>query len=135
MTMAMNRIAFGAALLASSFSRANAQNASPVDRMLEGGAVEAVIWGMPAVNYDLMLQAALKVGAKENEIVFWGQTVRLAQPDAHSEPRRDLPIRLDDSALANRDRAKATSSARCCCVRSRSRITSTRFDRGMVRYC
>ncbi len=37
-------------------------------------AVEAAIWGMPAVNYDLMLQEMLtKTAAKENEIVFWGK--------------------------------------------------------------
>jgi hypothetical protein len=35
-------------------------------------AVEAVIWGMPAVNYDLMLQAMLAhTQAKENEVVYW----------------------------------------------------------------
>jgi hypothetical protein len=33
-------------------------------------AAEAVIWGMPAVNTDLMFQAALKAGAKENEVVY-----------------------------------------------------------------
>jgi hypothetical protein len=42
-------------------------------RAQERRAVEAVIWGMPAVNYDLMLQEALKAGAKENEIVYWGK--------------------------------------------------------------
>ncbi|MGV1793692.1 DUF1254 domain-containing protein [Rhizobium sp. A37_96] len=37
-------------------------------------AVEAVIWGMPAVNYDLMLQEMLKkTSAKQNEIVFWSR--------------------------------------------------------------
>lgn len=36
-------------------------------------AVEAAIWGLPAVNYDLMLQEALKAGVKENEIVYWGK--------------------------------------------------------------
>ncbi|MGH6951862.1 MAG: DUF1254 domain-containing protein [Vitreimonas sp.] len=37
-------------------------------------AVEAAIWGMPAVNYDLMLQEMLtKTGARENEIVYWGK--------------------------------------------------------------
>lgn len=44
-------------------------------RAIERRAVEAVIWGMPAVNYDLMLQEALKVGAKENEIVYWSRPV------------------------------------------------------------
>jgi len=35
--------------------------------------VEAVIWGMPAVNYDLMLQEALKAGGKENQVINWGR--------------------------------------------------------------
>jgi hypothetical protein len=39
-------------------------------------AVQAVIWGMPAVNYDLMLQEMLnKTSAKENEIVYWSKPV------------------------------------------------------------
>jgi hypothetical protein len=38
-------------------------------------AAEAVIWGMPAVNTDLMFQAALKAGAKENEVVYWSRPV------------------------------------------------------------
>lgn len=53
-----------------------ADNYSPdqlARRAVERRAVEAVIWGMPAVNYDLMLQAAFKAGAKENEIVYWGK--------------------------------------------------------------
>src|SRR5690242_939638 len=41
--------------------------------MIEQRATEAVIWGMPAVNYDLMLQEALKAGAKENQIVYWSR--------------------------------------------------------------
>lgn len=40
-------------------------------RTVERRAVDAVIWGMPAVNFDLMLQAGLKAGAKDNEIVYW----------------------------------------------------------------
>jgi hypothetical protein len=52
---------------------ANAQTPSPDDRLVRSRAVEAVIWGMPAVNYDLMLQEALKAGAMENEIVYWGK--------------------------------------------------------------
>ena len=45
-------------------------------RSIERRAVEAVIWGMPAVNYDLMLQEMLnKTSAKENEIVYWSKPV------------------------------------------------------------
>lgn len=63
-----------AALTLSSLSfAAAAQTSAPADRILHSRAVEAVIWGMPAVNYDLMLQQALKAGAKENEIVYWGK--------------------------------------------------------------
>ncbi len=52
-----------------------AQTSPAEDRILQGRAAEAVIWAMPAVNTDMMLQAALKVGAKENEIVYWSRPV------------------------------------------------------------
>ncbi|MES1148955.1 MAG: DUF1254 domain-containing protein, partial [Bradyrhizobium guangdongense] len=54
-------------------STAFAQTSSADDSLVRSRAVEAVIWGMPAVNFDLMLQAALKAGAKENQIVFWSR--------------------------------------------------------------
>jgi hypothetical protein len=41
--------------------------------VLEARAIEAVIWGMPVVNYDLMYQAALAHKAKFNEIIFWSR--------------------------------------------------------------
>lgn len=45
-------------------------------RAVERRAVEAVIWGMPAVNTDLMLQEMLrKTTAKTNEIVYWSRPV------------------------------------------------------------
>jgi hypothetical protein len=43
---------------------------------IERRAVEAVIWGMPAVNADLMLQAMLNTtSAKSNQIVYWSRPV------------------------------------------------------------
>ena len=43
-------------------------------RTVERRAVEAVIWGMPAVNYDLMLQEMLhKTKARVNEVVYWSR--------------------------------------------------------------
>jgi hypothetical protein len=43
-------------------------------RTIERRAVQAVIWGMPAVNYDLMRQAAIhEAKGAENEIVYWSQ--------------------------------------------------------------
>jgi len=43
---------------------------------LKRRAVEAVIWGMPAVNYDLMLQEMLhKTQGKVNEVIYWSKPV------------------------------------------------------------
>jgi hypothetical protein len=56
---------------------ASAQNLSVEDlarRAIERRAVEAVIWGMPAVNYDLMLQEMLtKTAGKVNQMIYWGR--------------------------------------------------------------
>jgi hypothetical protein len=43
-------------------------------RMVERRAVEAVIWGMPAVNTDLMFQAMVRaVKGDWNQIVYWSR--------------------------------------------------------------
>jgi hypothetical protein len=42
-------------------------------RSVERRAVEAVIWGMPAVNYDLLYQAMVKTGGAYNRIVYWSR--------------------------------------------------------------
>jgi hypothetical protein len=42
-------------------------------RTIERRAVEAVIWGMPAVNTELMVHAMLKLGGKPNQIVYWSR--------------------------------------------------------------
>jgi hypothetical protein len=53
---------------------ASAQTPSPDDRVLQSRAVEAVIWGMPVVNYDLMLQEMLtKTPGKVNQVIYWGR--------------------------------------------------------------
>jgi hypothetical protein len=44
------------------------------DSLVHSRAVEAVIWGMPAVNYDLMLQEMLtKTQAKVGQVIYWGR--------------------------------------------------------------
>jgi hypothetical protein len=44
------------------------------NRNLERRAVEAVIWGMPAVNTDLMRQEMLtKTPGKVNQVIYWGR--------------------------------------------------------------
>jgi hypothetical protein len=46
----------------------------PQQRVLESRAVEAAIWGMPVVNYDLMLQEMLsKTPGRVNEVIYWGK--------------------------------------------------------------
>ena len=54
-----------------------AQDFSPdelASRAIERRAVEAVIWGMPAVNFDLMLQAMIgSANGKPNQIVYWSR--------------------------------------------------------------
>jgi hypothetical protein len=40
------------------------------ERTVERRAVEAVIWGMPAVNFDLMCQAMVQTGGTWNQIVY-----------------------------------------------------------------
>lgn len=44
-------------------------------QLLRCRAVEAVIWGMPAVNFERMLQAAEGNGAKLNQVVYWSRPV------------------------------------------------------------
>jgi hypothetical protein len=52
---------------------ANAETSADNSRRnIERRAVEAVIWGMPAVNLDLMLQAMIgSAKGKPNQIVYW----------------------------------------------------------------
>jgi hypothetical protein len=46
-------------------------SAQLAERTLQRRAIEAMNWGMPAVNYDLMLQAFIKAGGATNQIVYW----------------------------------------------------------------
>src|SRR5678815_4577577 len=42
-------------------------------RTVHRRAVEAVIWGIPAVNFDLMFQAMVKAGGATNQILYWSK--------------------------------------------------------------
>jgi hypothetical protein len=55
---------------------AHAQTFSNEDltrRTIERRAVEAVIWGMPAVNFELLYQATMKAGGAWNLVVYWSR--------------------------------------------------------------
>ncbi len=43
-------------------------------RTIERRAIEAIIWGMPVVNYDLMYQAAVRdAKAAFNQVIYWSR--------------------------------------------------------------
>ncbi|EJT01975.1 hypothetical protein RCCGE510_25771 (plasmid) [Rhizobium sp. CCGE 510] len=45
-----------------------------LDREIERKAVQAAVWGMPAVNYDLMRQEMLdKTPGKVGQVIYWGR--------------------------------------------------------------
>ena len=73
----MTRIILSALALICAFGSSLAQNLSadgPSRRTIERRAVETVIWGMPAVNTDLMLQEMLsKTNGKVGQVIYWGR--------------------------------------------------------------
>jgi hypothetical protein len=71
----LRRIVAAAAILFTA-GAAQAADTAPDEaskRLIEARAVEAVIWGMPAVNYDLMLQEFKRIGGQENQVVYWSR--------------------------------------------------------------
>jgi hypothetical protein len=56
-------------------SRATDNKQELIERSMRRRAVEAVIWGMPAVNFDRMLRAAIDNGGKANQMIYWSQPV------------------------------------------------------------
>ena len=75
----MRRTVLGALAAMLAVAGAHAQTVSPEEltaRNIHGRAVEAMIWAMPAVNTDLMLQAMFtSTKGKVNEIVYWSRPV------------------------------------------------------------
>src|ERR1700754_2036184 len=45
------------------------------DRAVHRRAIDAGIWGMPAVNYELMRRQMAKLGGAPNQVVFWSRPV------------------------------------------------------------
>src|SRR5262247_3088962 len=73
----MNKIIVAAVTFICAATSVRAQNLSPellAHRTIERRAVDAVVWGMPAVNYDLMLQEMLtKTTGKVNQMIYWSR--------------------------------------------------------------
>src|SRR5882757_6290352 len=75
--VAMHRAIVAAFVLIGVAVSASAQDFSADDlarRTIERRAIEAVNWGMSAVNYDLMLQEMLnKTAGRINQVVYWSR--------------------------------------------------------------
>jgi hypothetical protein len=73
----MRKLILATLTLICTLASAQAQSFSAEDlarRTVERRAVEAVIWGMPAVNFDRMLQAMIgSAKGKPNQIVYWSR--------------------------------------------------------------
>jgi len=73
----MRRLALAvlAIIMSASFAMAQSLSAEELaNRSMARRGIEAVIWGMPAVNYDLMLQQMIeKVKGEPNQIVYWSR--------------------------------------------------------------
>src|SRR5580693_2927290 len=98
--MKTKRINFVLGLLLSYSVSTRAENFSPEELArltMERRAVDAVVWGMPAVNYDLMLQAMLtKTPGKVNQVIDWGRPL-----DWHNQTLTPNPDTLYDMAFLN----------------------------------
>src|SRR5580698_1110118 len=63
-----------AALAQDKATQPSLNSAQLAERTVHRRAVEAVIWGMPAVNYDLMLQEMLtKTPGQVGQVIYWGR--------------------------------------------------------------
>ena len=51
-------------------SRPSSAARSPSARVIEGRAIETVIWGMPAVNFDLLGQAIMQAKGTNNQMDY-----------------------------------------------------------------
>jgi hypothetical protein len=73
----MKRLALAALALIFAAASGRAQNFSAEDlarRSIERRAFEAVIWGMPAVNYNLMYQEMVRrVKGSFNQVLYWSR--------------------------------------------------------------
>jgi len=69
----MRLLALFCMLVFGSFAQA-AESQEIFDREISRKAVQAVVWGMPAVNYDLMRQEMLsKTPGKVGQVIYWGK--------------------------------------------------------------
>jgi hypothetical protein len=49
-------------------------------------AFNAVVWGMPAVNFELFNEALTKAKGNFNQVVYWSASFNFKKPNAYTEP-------------------------------------------------
>ena len=90
----MFKVALGAFIMIFAAASAQAQDFSADDlarRAIERRAVEAVNWGIPAVNYDRMVQAMARDAKGDfNQIRLLVGVPRLEEPNPDPQSRHDL---------------------------------------------
>jgi hypothetical protein len=66
--------ALALAVASDGFARSSPIGATEMaEHAVQRRAVEAVIWGMPAVNFDLMYQAMVQTKGSWNQVVYWSR--------------------------------------------------------------
>jgi len=67
------------ALPVTAFAQEKSSQAFPptelTQRTLQRRGIEAVIWGMPAVNAELMFQAMKTASADFNQVLYWSRPI------------------------------------------------------------
>lgn len=64
----------GTTVVQAAGTEAPRQSVSELERRaIERRAVEAIIWGMPAVNFELLTQEMVRIGAQWNQVVHWSR--------------------------------------------------------------
>src|SRR4051812_9267227 len=79
---------------------ADAAQASLAERSLGRRAVEAVVWGIPIVNFDLMFQAFAGLGGQMNQIVYWSQLLDWKNQTTTPNPNSVYFMPFWDTAIA-----------------------------------
>jgi hypothetical protein len=117
-------LAFALALLLSPLT-ASAQTRSPEEQLMRGRAVEAFIWGLPAVNYDLMLQEMLsKTNGKVGQVIYWGRPL-----DSKNQTLTPNPDALYFMAFYNTKDGPIVLDLPPAEPTARSTLTSSRYGR------
>ena len=91
----------GAVLTTSAFAQEKRSEDDPgftlqqlAERTLHRRAVEAVIWGMPAVNAELMFDAMVQARADFNQVVYRSSPVNWKDQTLTPNPTRSISIRI-----------------------------------------